>query len=114
VAEQPLRAGRSIWSQPRADIGAEHDPPVLGSRQRQPGQRATQPGHLHPTMIERVVERAVAAAVLGRQRQLHQRLHQTVGAQQRVGQLEQLISPRGQTAVEHLPEPGKITPADRV
>ena len=64
VAEQPLRAGRGVRAQPRTHVHSEHDPPVPGAGQRQPGQRAAQPGHLDPAVVERVVQRAVPAAVL--------------------------------------------------
>ena len=47
--------------------------------------------------------------VLRLQRQLRQRPHRAVGAQHRVGQLEQRIGSGGQTPVELFPEPGKIT-----
>jgi hypothetical protein len=38
--------------------------------------------------------------VLGRQRQVDQRLHRPVAAQQRVGRLEQSVAPPGQAVVE--------------
>jgi len=48
------------------------------------------------------------AAVLRRQRQLSQARDRPVGAQHRLGQLEQRIAPRGQAPVELLPEPGQL------
>jgi hypothetical protein len=45
--------------------------------------------------------------MLGRQRQVDQRLDRPVGAQQRLGQLEQRIGPGGQTAVKVGPESGQ-------
>ena len=115
VAEQPLRAGRRVRAQPRA----AHRRPARSARrppagQRQPGQRPAQPTGLDPALVERVIHRAVPAAVLGHQRQLHQRPHRAVGAQHRVGQLEQRIRPRGQTRVELPPEPDEITSPRRV
>lgn len=47
--------------------------------------------------------------VLGRQRQIHQRPHRTVGTQQRVGELQQLIAPGGEALVE-LPRNPASTP----
>jgi hypothetical protein len=64
-------------------------------------------------VAQRVIHRAVPAAVLAHQRQLDQRTDRPVGAQHRVGQLEQRIRPRGQCPVELLPEPAEITPAGR-
>jgi hypothetical protein len=46
------------------------------------------------------------APVLGRQRQPGQAPDRPVGAQHRLGQLEQRIRPRGQAPVTLLPEPG--------
>jgi hypothetical protein len=60
-------------------------------------------------VIEGVVHRAVPPAVLGHQGQLDQRADRPVGAQHRVGQLEQRIRPGGQRGVELAAEPGKIT-----
>ena len=74
------------------------------------GHAAAQPGDLDRPVVEPVVEGAVPAAMLRGQRQIHQRPHRPVRAQQRLGQLELRVRPRAQTAVEHLPEPGKITP----
>ncbi len=48
---------------------------------------------------QRVIQRAVAAAEFGDQRQLHQRGHRVIGAQDRVAQLEQRISAGGQAPV---------------
>jgi hypothetical protein len=64
-------------------------------------------------MTQRVVHRAVPAAMLGHQRQIHQRTDRPIGAQHRIGQLEQRIRPRGQRRVELLPETGKITSSGR-
>jgi hypothetical protein len=36
------------------------------------------------------------------QRQIHQRAHRTLGAQQRIGQLKPRVSPRTQAAVERI------------
>ena len=73
VAEQPVRAGRRVRAQPRADIHGQHDPPIGGSGQRQRCQRPAQPLRLDPALVERVVHGAVPAAVLGEQGQLDQR-----------------------------------------
>jgi hypothetical protein len=49
----------------------------------------------------------MTAPMLGRQRQIHQCLHRPVGTQQRLDQLEQRISPRGQATMEISPESGQ-------
>jgi len=48
---------------------------------------------------QRVVQRAVAAGELRLQAQLHQRRHGVIGAQDRVGQLEQGVGPRVQAFI---------------
>ena len=53
---------------------------------------------------EGVVQGAVAAGELRLRAQLHQRGHRVVGAQDRVGQLEQGVRPRVQALVQLLPE----------
>ena len=102
VAEQPLGTGFGIRAQPRGGVDGQHDPPAEHPRQRQPGQHPTQPLGIHLAVIDRVVERAVPAAVLRRQTQPDQGGHRPVGAQQRVGQLEQLVAPPAQR-LEQLP-----------
>ena len=47
----------------------------------------------------------MAAPVLRGQRQPGQRLHRPVRAQHRIGQLEQLITARGQAGMKIQPEP---------
>jgi transposase-like protein len=47
------------------------------------------------------------------QRRKERRDGPAIGAQHRIGQLEQRIRPRGQRRVELLPETAKITPAGR-
>ncbi|WSC59190.1 hypothetical protein OG808_02275 [Streptomyces sp. NBC_01761] len=49
----------------------------------------------------------MAAPVLRRQRQVDQRLHRSIGAQQRVGEFEQRVRPGGQAIVEVGPELGQ-------
>jgi hypothetical protein len=51
--------------------------------------------------------------MLGHQRQLDQRSHRPIGAQHRVGQLEQRIRPRRARPVELPPEPVQIIPRSR-
>jgi hypothetical protein len=53
---------------------------------------------------------AVAAVVLRRQRQPHQRLHRPVGAQHRIGQLEQRIGPGCEAPVQLPAEPRQPLP----
>jgi hypothetical protein len=59
---------------------------------------------------QRVIQRAVTAAERRHQRQLRQRGHRVISAQDRVAQLEQRISPRGQAAVQ----PGAELPQRQV
>jgi len=56
-------------------------------------------------VIDRVIQRAVTAAVLRGQRQPGQRPDRPVRAQHRIGQLEQLITARGQAGMKLQPEP---------
>jgi len=53
---------------------------------------------------KRVIQRAVAAGELRLQAQLHQRRHRVIRAQDRVGQLEQGISPPRQAVIQPGPE----------
>lgn len=55
-------------------------------------------------MVERGAEGAAGVAVLGSQRQLHQRLHWPIRAQQGVGEFEEGVRSCGQTLVEAGPE----------
>jgi hypothetical protein len=74
----------------------------------QPRQRAgQQDGELlliDPPGGQRVVQRAVAAAELRHQRQLNQRGHRVIGAQDRLAQLEGRVRPGGQAPVQPGPE----------
>ena len=64
VAEQPLRAGGGVRPQPVADLGGQPDPAVVPGRKRQARQRPAQPRDLDPPRVDRVIDRAVAAAAL--------------------------------------------------
>ena len=57
-------------------------------------QRPVQPLGLDPARGQRVLHGATPAATLGDQGQLNQRGHRPVGAQQRLGRLEQRVRPR--------------------
>ena len=63
-------------------------------------------------MVEPVIQRAVPASMLRGQRQIHQRPHRPVRAQQRLGQLELRIRPRTQAGIEAVSEPTQ--PGDRL
>jgi hypothetical protein len=67
--------------------------------------RATETPDLDPAMVDPVIQGTVPPPVLGRQGQVHQRFDRPVGAQHRLGQLEQLISAGRQALVELLPKP---------
>ncbi|GGX42983.1 hypothetical protein GCM10010341_76170 [Streptomyces noursei] len=97
VAEQTVRAGRRVGAEPVADIDHQDQSPVGGPRHRQMGQHLPQPGHVHTPAVQRLVHRAVPAPVLGHQREVHRRGHQTVRAQQRVDEFGQFVHARGQT-----------------
>lgn len=99
VAEQAVRAGRRVGAEPVTDVDRQDQAPVGGLRHRQPGQHLPQPGHVHTSVVQRLVHRAVPAPVLGHQREVHRRGHRTVRAQQRVDEVEQFVPARGQ-AVE--------------
>ena len=71
------------------------------------------PGELDPTARQPVIHPPVPPPMHPAQRQLRQRRHRPTRTQHRIGQLEQRIRPRAQTAVERLPKPGKITHTDR-
>ena len=101
VAEQPVRAGGRVWPQPVADVGGQPDPAVIPARQRQRGQRPAQPRDADLAGVDRVIDRAVAAAALRLQRQLRQHVHPARPAQHRVRQLEQRIPAPAQAPV-HL------------
>ncbi|WP_239406225.1 hypothetical protein [Frankia sp. Cj3] len=58
-------------------------------------------------MVESLVHTAVAAAVLGDQTQLSQADDRPLGAQQRVGELEQRVAVAGQAAMELRAERGE-------
>ena len=49
---------------------------------------------------ERVIQRPVATAELRDQRQLHQRGHRVISSQDRIGQLELRVRPRGQAGIQ--------------
>jgi hypothetical protein len=72
VAEQPLGARLGVRAQPRRGVDGQHDPPTEHPRQRQPSQHPAQPIDIDRAAVDRVVERAVSAAVLRRQAQPHQ------------------------------------------
>ncbi len=80
--------------------------PVDGLRQFR-CQQGEEPLVVDPPGGQRVVQRAVAAGELRLQAQLHQRRHRVIGAQHRVGQLEQGIRPRVQAFIQRLPEPAQ-------
>jgi hypothetical protein len=96
------------------DIDREHDPTIRRPGQRQRCQCLAQTRRFQPAVTERVVHRSVPAPVFGHRRQIDQRPHRPVGAQHRIGQLEQRVCPRGQAPVELHPEPSKLTAPSRV
>ena len=80
--------------------------PIGPAGQRQARQRPAQPPDLHPAAVHRVIQGAMTALMLRRQRQAHQGFHRPVCAQHRVRQFEQRIRPRGEAPVQ-LPAEGR-------
>ena len=83
---------------------------VLGQRagEAQLGVRGDHQPRLHPAVVQRVIHRPVSAPMLGHQGQIDQRPHRPVGAQQRIGQLEQRIGSPRQRRVELVAEPAQL------
>jgi hypothetical protein len=106
-----VQPGQRLLQQAPVDHVVLRDPPaglgaVHGLRQlrRQQGEQlllADPPGG------QRVVQGAVAPGELRLQAQLHQRRHRMIGAQHRVGQLEQRVRPGVQAPIQRLPEPAQ-------
>jgi hypothetical protein len=78
--------------------------PVHQWRQHR-GEQGEQPLVIDPPGRQGIVERAVAAAELRLQAQLHQRPHRVIRAQDGVRQVEQRVRPRRQAPVQPQPEP---------
>lgn len=104
MAEQTVRTGRRVRTQPRRDIDRQDQAPVGGLGLRQHGQRLPQPVHVDAALVERVVQRAVPTPVLGQQRQVDRRGHRPVLAEHRVRDFEQRVTAPGQASVEVLPK----------
>ena len=110
-------AGQGVFQQAVVDRVVLAGPgaafvPVDELRQRA-GQQRGERLLIDPAGGQRVVQRAVAAAELRHQRQLRQRGHRVIGAQDRVAQLEQRVSPRGQAPVQPGAElPQRHVPVD--
>jgi len=77
--------------------------PVDELRQR-PGQQRGELVLIDLPVSQRGIQRAVAAAELRHQRQLDQRSHRVIRAQDRIGQLEQGIRPCRQALIQPGPE----------
>lgn len=107
VAEQPVGTGLGVRPQPGGDVHGQHDPAVDGTRHRQRGQQAPQPGRLGPAGVQRLVESAVSTPVLGLQAEVDQGLHWAVFAQDRIGELEERVRTGVQTLVELDPKAGQ-------
>ncbi len=109
------RHGAGLWSRrpdaATASVRGQHDQ-LPDPRPRQPGHTAPEPGDLNLAVIEPVVERAKLEAMLRGLRQIHQRAHRSVRAQQRIGQLELRVRPRAKAGVELVAEPAQ--PGDRL
>jgi hypothetical protein len=102
------QAGQRLLQQAAVDHVVLRDPrpglrPVHGLRQlrRQQGEQLLV---VDPPGGQRVIQGAVAAGELRLQAQPHQRRHRVIGAQHRVGQLEQRVRPRVQALIQRLPE----------
>jgi hypothetical protein len=75
------------------DVNGEHDPPVGGAGQRQPGEGHPQLGDIDSAGAQGVIQGAMTTAVLDGQRQVDQASHRPTRAQQRVGELKQRVRP---------------------
>jgi hypothetical protein len=105
------QAGQRLLQQAAVDDVVLRDPPaglraVHGLRQLL-RQQAQQLLVVDPPGGQRVVQGAVPAGELRLQAHLHQRRHRMIGAQHRVGKLEQRVRPRVQALVQRLPEPAQ-------
>jgi hypothetical protein len=63
-----------------ADVDGEDQTAVGGLRHGQGGQHLPQPRHIDVPAVQRVMHDAVAAPVLGHQRQIHRRPHWPIRA----------------------------------
>jgi hypothetical protein len=87
-----------------ADVHREQQAPVGGLRYRQTGQHLPQPGHVDVPAVQRLVHRAVprrCSAVSVRPTGV---VTGPSAHSNRVGQLEQRVSARGQAVEEVVPE----------
>jgi hypothetical protein len=99
---------RVVLADPGQGLGAVDELRQRSGQQRGEGLVIGLPGG------QRVIQRAVTAAELRHQRQLDQRGHRVIGTQDRVAQLEQRISPRGQAPVQPGTElPQRQVPVNR-
>jgi len=111
VLDEPWQWQAPLWTCSRPGEHHASDPraglrPVHGLRQLR-RQQAEQLLVVDPAGGKRVVEGAVATGELRFQAQLHQRRHGVIGAQDRVGQLEQGVRPPVQALIQRLPEPAQ-------
>jgi hypothetical protein len=100
MAEEPLGAGFGVRAQPSRGIDRQHDATAEHHRHRQRRQPLAQPVRVDRSAVQRVVQSAVAAAMLRNQAQPDQGPHRPLRAQQRVGQLKQLVGSSTQAPVE--------------
>ncbi len=120
VAEQPLRAGRRVRPQPRADVHPEHQPAIGRVRQRQTGQRPAQPADLHlaigpefrladpaswpqPAVTTSTDTTRYGRAVATSWDRLHPRLTRRAAWEEHVGQLPILEGTLLRLVVDRLP-----------
>jgi hypothetical protein len=68
VAKQALRAGGRVRAQPWADVHGQYQPSVGGAGQRLSREGDAESVDLDPAVVDRVVEGAVSASMLGYQR----------------------------------------------
>jgi hypothetical protein len=101
LARQPGQRG---LQQPVIDHVVPADPGTfllaVGQQRQRPGQQRGERFLIDPAAGQRVVQGAVPAGELRLQRQLHQRGHGVIGAQDRVNQLELRVRSRGQAGIQ--------------
>jgi hypothetical protein len=104
VAKGPVGTRVGVRPQARRDIHSQHQPTIRRPRKRHPDQGTTQPCDIDPPLVQLAVQSSVTTTVFRHEREINQRPHRPVRAQQRVAQLEQRVAPRGQPRVQLRPE----------
>jgi len=108
VTEQPVRAGIRIRPQPVAHIDRQDQLTPLSSAKAAVPPAPYAAGTRRDAPIDSAVQRTMPTPVLRGQRELDQRPHRAVRAEQGVTQLEQRVAPPGQTRIQLRPEGSEV------